>query len=60
MTQAEKNMEYTLATQAIEKLTPSQQAIDLCKQMGAGKISADAAVSLLLQQFSLDQVRANG
>ena len=60
MTRHEKNMEYTLATQAIEKLTPSQKAIDLCKQMGAGKISADAAVSLLLQHYSLDQVRANG
>lgn len=60
MTQHEKNMEYTLATQAIEKLTPSEKAVNLCTQMGAGKISADAAVSLLLQHYTLDQVQANG
>ena len=60
MTQHEKNLEYTLATQAIEKLRPSQKAIDLCEQVGTGEISADTAVSILLKHYALDQVRANG
>lgn len=60
MTQHEKNMKYTLTTQAIEKLRPSQIAIDLCEQVGAGEISADTAVSVLLKYYALDRVRTNG
>lgn len=54
MTQkARKQMEYTLATNAIERLTPSQKAIRLCKQMSEGKLDADDAVASLLSQYGL-------
>lgn len=56
MTQKSKmQIEYTLTTHAIEKLTPSRKALALWEQMAAGKISADCAVSgplLLLWQYN--------
>ena len=50
---AKKQLEYTLATNAIERLSPSQKAIQLCKQMSEGKLDADSAVVSLLSQYGL-------
>lgn len=51
-----KQMKYTLTTHMIEKLTPSRNALDLCEQIAAGKMSADAAVIALLKQYGFDAV----
>lgn len=56
MTQkAKKQIEYTLATNAIEHLTPSKRAIQLCNQMSEGKLDADSAVISLLRQYGLSE-----
>lgn len=54
MTQKSKRqLEYTISTHAIEHLTPSQEAIRLCRQMSEGKLDADSAVAALLHQYGL-------
>ena len=53
MQSPKKRIEYTLATHAIEKLTPSKEAIHLCEQMADGKLNADAAVSFILNRYGL-------
>lgn len=61
MTQkSRKQIEYTLATYAIERLTPSKETIRLCEQICDGKLNADQAVELLLKQYGLKRVSANG
>lgn len=50
-------IEYTLATHAIEMLTPSKEALHLCEQMANGAINADAAVSSILERYGLTTVR---
>ena len=61
MTQrAKKHLEYTLSTHAIEKLTPSDEAIRLCVQVSDGKISADAAVASILQQYGYSREVTHG
>lgn len=61
MTQKSKEqIEYTLDTDFIEKLVPSEEALHLCEQMTKGTVSADEAVSVLLGQYGLQPVRANG
>ncbi len=54
MTQTGKQqMEYTLATHAIEHLVPSKAAMRLCGQMSNGKLDANSAVAALLRQYGL-------
>ena len=61
MTQkSKKQIEYTLSTHAIERLTPSREAIRLCEQLSDGKINAEQAVDLLLRQYGLKRVARNG
>ena len=61
MTQrSKKQIEYTLATHAIEKLIPSEEAIYLCEQMASGMINADEAVSSILEQYGLSKEESNG
>ena len=56
MTQrSKKQIEHTLATHAIEKLIPSEEALSLCEQMASGAIKADEAVSSILEQYGLVQ-----
>ena len=57
---SQKQIEYTLATHAIEKLFPSKNALLLCERMDSEKLSADAAVAAILEHYGLSQVRANG
>lgn len=61
MTQkSKKQIEYTLATHAVERLTPSKEAIRLCELISDGKMSADRAVDTLLSQYGLKRVSGNG
>lgn len=61
MTQrTKKQIEYILATHAVERLVPSKEAIRLCGQMSGGKLDADGAVKVLLRQYGLAQVRNHG
>ena len=48
---AEENLNYTLATFAIEGLVPSEEAQRLCADCTDGKITADEAVSQLIEQY---------
>ena len=57
---SQKQIEYTLATHAIEKLFPSKDALLLCERMDSEKLSVDAAVASILERYGLSQVRANG
>ena len=58
--QSKKQIEYTLATHAIEKLIPSKEALHLCEQMANGATNADAAVSSILERYGLARVGTNG
>lgn len=53
-------LEYTTATHAIERLTPSWDALRLCEQVSGGKINADAAVGALLRLHGLKRASAAG
>ena len=46
MLQSKQKIEYTLATHAIEKLIPSEEALRLCEQMASGAIKADSGMPL--------------
>lgn len=54
-----EQIEYTLATHAVEHLTPSKAAMRLCGQMSDGTLDADDAVTALLHQYGLKRVPAN-
>ena len=41
-------IEYTLATQAIENIIPSTEAVSMCEEISDGHLSADAAVAAIL------------
>lgn len=61
MTQKSKrNIEYTKATHAVERLIPSKNALLLCEQISDGKVSANAAVDAILRLHGLKQVDLNG
>lgn len=61
MTQKSKQqIEYTLATHAVEHLVPSKATILLCEQMSDGKLDANAAITALLRQYGLTRVSGNG
>ena len=51
---AQEQLQYTLATQSIERQVPSAAAIQLCKEVANGTISADAAVVRLRKQYGLE------
>lgn len=58
MTQRSKRqIEYTLATHAIERLTPSRDALRLCEKVADGKLNADAAVESVLARHGLKRMR---
>lgn len=61
MTQkGKRQLEYIASTHAVERSTPSRDAMRLCKLLSDGKISADAAVETLLRSYGLKQVSSNG
>ena len=51
----QKNIQYTLASHAVERLRPSDDAIDLMQKMSEVKISADDAVNQLLKKYGVSQ-----
>ena len=53
----QKNVKYTLASHAVERLRPSDDAIEL---MPDGKISADDAVNQLLKKYGVSQGKRHG
>ena len=55
-----RRIEYVLTTHAIEKLTPSEKAVGLCRKVTKGTVSADAAVSALLKDYGVKRMRAHG
>lgn len=50
---AEQNLKYTLSTQAIERATPSKEAIKLCEHMSQGKVTANVAVDLIKKKYGI-------
>lgn len=50
---AQQKIKYTLSTQAIERITPSKDALRLCEQLSEGKLSANAAVDTIKQKYGL-------
>lgn len=50
---AQQNMKYTLSTQAIERITPSKDALRLCEKLSDGKLSANAAVDAIKQKYGV-------
>lgn len=45
------NLKYTLGTQQIEKVKPSEYAIRLCKEMSNKTINANEAVELIKMKY---------
>ncbi len=50
---AQQSIKYTLSTQAIERVTPSKDALRLCEKVSEGKLSADVAVNTIKQMYGL-------
>lgn len=48
-----QNLKYTLSTQAVERVTPSKDAVRLCERLSEGKVSANAAVDAIKQKYGL-------
>lgn len=55
-----RSMEYVLTTHAIERLTPSEKAIGLCRKVTNGAMSADSAVSALLKEYGVKRMHSHG
>lgn len=61
MTQkAKKQLTYTLATHAIEKLSPSKEACRLCEKMSDGRMSANDAVEEIMRRYGVKRVTSRG
>jgi len=52
----EKNIEYTIATFAIEKLKPSEDALDLCRENASGNISLVKAIDTIKDKYRVGRV----
>lgn len=51
---AKKSLKYTLATLAVEKVTPSRKAVCLCEEIAEGRISADSAVEQIKCYYGIE------
>ena len=54
------HLDYTLATLAIEHLTPNNVALRLCTQVSDGTMNADMAVMAVLRQHLQDGISLEG
>lgn len=54
-----ENLKYSIATHAVEKLMPSQEAIRICKRVAEGRISGDKAVEQIKRNYGLDGRQSN-
>lgn len=59
MNKAERQLKYTMATQAIEKAVPSKDALYLCEKISDGKISANHAIETIKQKYGLSRGNAH-
>lgn len=57
MQESSQNLKYTIATQAIDRVTPSKDALSLCEKLSTGKISANDAVDAVKKKYGL--IRGN-
>lgn len=51
---AKESLKYTLATLAVEKVTPSRKAIRLCEKIAEGHISGDSAVEQIKRSYGIE------
>ncbi|NMA37379.1 MAG: hypothetical protein GX942_03625 [Papillibacter sp.] len=51
--ETQQYMKYTLSTQAIERIIPSEEAILLCQKISDGKLNANTAVDKIKQKYGL-------
>lgn len=58
--QTQQQLDYTLATHAIERLIPSKAALRLCQKVVDGTMTADTAVAALLRQYGVKKAGSNG
>lgn len=52
--QAEENIRYTLATHAVEQLSPSKEAILLCEKIANGHMTGDQAVAQIKRMYGIE------
>ena len=57
---SKEHLDYTLATLAIEHLTPSNGTFQLCTQVSEGTMNADTAVMAVLCQHWQDSISLEG
>ncbi len=57
---SKEHLDYTLATLAIERLAPSNEALRLCAQVSEGTTDADTAVVTLLRQHRQTNIFPEG
>ncbi len=50
---AETAIQYTIATHAAERMTPSKEAVYLCEQIIYGRITADYAVEEIKRKYGV-------
>lgn len=61
MTQkAKKQIEYAVATHAIENLSPSKEALQLCREVADGRLSGSEAAASLMKRYGLKRGAARG
>ena len=51
---AERNLRYTLATHAAERMAPSRKAISLCEKIADGHISGDMAIEEIKRHYGVE------
>lgn len=52
----QKNINYTLATFAVEKLVPSKEAIELCRKNAEGEITLNNAIDEIKRKYKTARV----
>ena len=54
-----ENVKYSVSTHAIEKLTPSREAMRICERVADGQLSGDKAVELIKRNYGLESRKIN-
>lgn len=49
----EKDIQYAVSTFAVEKLTPSKEAIQLCRTTALGQKSLQEAILIIKQKYGI-------
>lgn len=56
----ESNIRYIVSTLAIEDLKPSQEALDLCRELFEGKINSADAEKSIFAKYGINRAVKNG